>query len=163
MWICQFSNLVMLAPIVAALQYKLYMVAASIAFCTIASVIYHTDETNPKLFLFDLMGIICMVSVTSYMLLFARKSFTYVNLMTCMYMAVGLYFFLTSPDPWVGFENDEQAAIYHYQHAAWHVFVGYSIFGCTYSFLNSAEDYSVLSDSAIHFEATVRTFLSKVF
>ena len=163
MWICQFSNLVMLAPIVAAVQYKMYLVAGSILFCTLASVIYHIDETNPKLFLVDLVGIVCLVSVVCHMLLFARKSFTYVNLMTSMYMLVGLYFFFTSPDPWKGFADEREAAIYNYRHAAWHVFVGYSIFGCTYSFLNSADDYSVLADSATRYETTLRSFLSTIF
>lgn len=162
MWICQFSNLVMLAPIVAAVQYKLYFVAASILFCTIASFVYHTDETNPNLFLFDLMGIICMVSVTAYMLLFARKSFTYVNLMTCVYMGIGMYFFLSCPDPWLGFQTDQEAALYQYNHSAWHVFVGYSIFGVTYSFLNSAEDYSQLASSMFAAEKELRNILSIV-
>ena len=161
-WICQLSNLALLAPIVAAFQYKLYMVCITIALCALASVFYHLDETNEKLFLFDLFGIICMVSLCSYMFIYARKSFTYVNLMTIMYMGVGLYFFLIAPDPTLGFSTREEHMLYHYYHSTWHVFVGYSIFGVLYSFLNSSEDYSLLSNSVIAYERNMREFLASI-
>jgi len=74
----------------------------------VASIIYHMDETDPRLFIVDLIGVISLMSCVSYLVLFADRSITYLNVATLVYTGIGLYFFVSAPDPTGGFASEEE-------------------------------------------------------
>jgi predicted membrane channel-forming protein YqfA (hemolysin III family) len=145
--LCQISNLSMVFPILAAYNNGWKSFAAAIFFCMVCSIAYHTDERNPILFYIDLTGVICLVSVCMYILLFHHM--TYVNLASCVYCNIGLWFFLQCPDPDDVFETEQQHKQYEYLHSAWHCFVMFAIFGVSYSLINNDNGMSTISAKVI--------------